>query len=70
MNVCFDTDNHTTLIFQPPPLNLSNKISNEKIIQIELVDKNSSDSSAVNEQKILINEKEESPLKIVEDYST
>ncbi|CAF3810944.1 unnamed protein product [Adineta steineri] len=41
LNVCFDTDNHTTIL-QPPPLNSSNKSNppiNEKKIHIEFVEK-------------------------------
>jgi hypothetical protein len=40
LNVCFDTDSHTTILLQPPSLNLSNReTKNEKNIQIELIEK-------------------------------
>ena len=46
LNVCFDTDNHTTILLPPPPLNSSNKINreatNEKKIDIEFVGKKTS----------------------------
>ncbi len=49
LNVCFDTDNHTTILLQPPPLNSTNKTTNEKNIHIELVNKKS--NSPVKNQK-------------------
>ncbi|CAF2113186.1 unnamed protein product [Rotaria magnacalcarata] len=46
LNVCFDTDNHTTILFQPSPLNPSNKANqatkNENEIHIQLIDKHTS----------------------------
>ncbi|CAF3145998.1 unnamed protein product [Rotaria socialis] len=46
LNVCFDTDNHTTILFQPSPLNSSNKANqatkNENKIHIQLTDKHTS----------------------------
>lgn len=72
LNVCFDTDNHTTLLLQPPPLNSSNKINrettNEKKIHIEFVGKKPpiSRSSSVNDAKKQIIEQEQSPLTIIE----
>ncbi len=67
LNVCFDTDNHATILFQPPPLNFSNKTTKEKNIQIELVDTKlpATPNSPVHERKI---KEEQSPLKIVENY--
>ena len=47
INVCFDTDNHATVVLQPPPLNTSDKINREsengKQIQIEVTSKESRD---------------------------
>ncbi|CAF4710792.1 unnamed protein product, partial [Rotaria sp. Silwood2] len=44
LNVCFDTDDQTTIFFQPSPLNLSNKTNQEsknvKKIPIEFIEKN------------------------------
>ncbi len=74
LNVCFDTDNHTTILLQPPPLNSSNKINrettNEKNIHIEFIGKKSpvSRSSSVNNSKKEIIEQEQSPLTIVEHH--
>ncbi len=62
LNVCFDTDNHTTILLQPSPLNPTNKTTNERNIQIELVDKK---TSPVKNQKI---NSKQSPTKITEDY--
>ncbi|UJR33130.1 hypothetical protein I4U23_020587 [Adineta vaga] len=46
LNICFDTDNHTTILLQSPPLNSSDKINrestNNKQIHIELIDKKTS----------------------------
>jgi hypothetical protein len=74
LNVCFDTDNHTTILLQPPPLNLSNTInretSKEKKIHIEFIEKNSpiSPTPLFNDFKKVSVEQEESPLTIVEKH--
>lgn len=73
LNVCFDTDTHSTLLFQPTPLNSSNttkkKPSTEKTIHIELVEKQplaQSNSSLDNSRTIPI-ERELPALTIVEN---
>ena len=67
LNVCFDTDNHATILLQAPPLHSPNK-SNEKNIRIELVDKKSSVSPSfvINDSKKIPIEREQSPLTIIE----
>ncbi len=72
LNVCFDTDNHTTILLQPPPLNLSKKITNEKKIHIELVDKKSPiiPNLSVNDLKKATIEQEQSPFTIIENYQS
>jgi hypothetical protein len=65
LNVCFDTDNHTTILLQAPSLDLSNReIKNEKNIQIEFIEK---DSPIINDLKQVTFEQEQSPLTIIEN---
>ncbi|CAF4639725.1 unnamed protein product [Rotaria sp. Silwood1] len=71
-NVCFDTDNHTTIFFQPSSLNSSNKINqkskNERKIPIEFIGNNVPipTNSSINDSKIITIEQESLPLTIVE----
>ena len=73
LNVCFDTDNHTTILLQPPPLNTSNKTNrdttNEKKIHIEFIETKPSimSPSSINDLKKITTEQEQIPLTIVEN---
>ncbi|CAF1379370.1 unnamed protein product [Rotaria sordida] len=74
LNVCFDTDNHTTILFQSSPLNPTNKINqenkNEKKFPTELIKNNLpvSTNSSINDSKKVTIEQEQVPLTIVEQH--